>query len=215
MTAADAKQYAPATQRNRQSILSVLQQHLPPTGTVLEIASGTGEHAAFFAPHLAPRLWLPSDIGEIQLKSIEAWREDALPPTLLKPIYLNVMEKDWPQQIVQSLSARGDPTNILSAIVSINMVHIAPWAATEGLLWGSECLLPKGGILYLYGPYQRGGKHTAPSNEAFDQMLQSQNPDWGVRALEAVIDLAAQHQLCWREIIPMPANNFSVIFERK
>jgi hypothetical protein len=215
MTAADAKQYAPATQRNRQSILSVLQQHLPPTGTVLEIASGTGEHAAFFAPHLAPRLWLPSDIGEIQLKSIEAWREDALPPTLLKPIYLNVMEKDWPQQIVQSLSARGDPTNILSAIVSINMVHIAPWAATKGLLWGSECLLPKGGILYLYGPYQRGGKHTAPSNEAFDQMLQSQNPDWGVRALEAVIDLAAQHQLCWREIIPMPANNFSVIFERK
>jgi hypothetical protein len=215
MTAADAKQYAPATQRNRQSILSVLQQHLPPTGTVLEIASGTGEHAAFFAPHLAPRLWLPSDIGEIQLKSIEAWREDALPPTLLKPIYLNVMEKDWPQQIVQSLSAQGDPTNILSAIVSINMVHIAPWAATKGLLWGSECLLPKGGILYLYGPYQRGGKHTAPSNEAFDQMLQSQNPDWGVRALEAVIDLAAQHQLCWREIIPMPANNFSVIFERK
>lgn len=215
MTAADAKQYAPATQRNRQSILSVLQQHLPPTGTVLEIASGTGEHAAFFAPHLAPRLWLPSDIGEIQLKSIEAWREDALPPTLLKPIYLNVMEKDWPQQIVQSLSARGDPTNILSAIVSINMVHIAPWAATEGLLWGSECLLPKGGILYLYGPYQRGGKHTAPSNEAFDQMLRSQNPDWGVRALEAVIDLAAQHQLCWREIIPMPANNFSVVFERK
>jgi hypothetical protein len=215
MTAADAKQYAPATQRNRHAILSVLQQYLPPTGTVLEIASGTGEHAAFFAPHLAPRLWLPSDMGEIQLKSIGAWRQDALSPTLLAPISLNVMEKDWPQRVVQALCARDDSTHILSAIVCINMVHIAPWAATEGLFWGSESLLPQGGILYLYGPYQRGGKHTAPSNEAFDQMLRSQNPAWGVRALEAVIELAAHHQLRWRESIPMPANNFSVIFERE
>jgi Protein of unknown function (DUF938) len=215
MTSSEAKQYAPATQRNREPILSVLQQHLPPTGLVLEIASGSGEHAAFFSPQLAPRLWLPSDIGELQLKSIEAWRQDRVSPELLPPIYLNVMEKGWPHRVIQSLSGSDKQTHTLSAIVSINMIHIAPWAATEGLFAGSEILLPQGGTLYLYGPYQMGGKHTAPSNEAFDEMLRLQNPAWGIRPLETVIDLAERHNLRWRETIAMPANNLSVIFERE
>jgi hypothetical protein len=211
----DVRQYAPATQRNREPILTVLQKYLPPTGVILEIASGTGEHAVFFAPQLTPRLWLPSDSGEIQLASIAAWRQQNPFPTMLSPIHLDVIEPEWPQQTMNSLWANPSEFQTVSAIVNINMIHISPWAATEGLMAGAETLLYQGGILYLYGPYQREGRHTAPSNETFDAMLRSQNPDWGVRHLEDVVALAQTHHLRWIATIPMPANNFSVIFERE
>jgi hypothetical protein len=211
----DAKQYAPATQRNREPILAVLQQYLPPTGVILEIASGTGEHAVFFASQLTPRCWLPSDIGEIQLNSITAWCQEHSVPNLLPPIRLDVLAPDWPQRVIPlPANASAEPLTI-SAIVNINMIHISSWAATEGLMAGAEQVLGQGGILYLYGPYQIEGKHTAPSNKAFDEMLRSQNPDWGVRHLEEVIDLAKKHHLHWIATIPMPANNFSVIFQRE
>jgi hypothetical protein len=210
----DIKQYAPATQRNREPILAVLQQYLPPNGVILEIASGTGEHAIFFAPHLAPRYWLPSDIGDIQLASIAAWQQQNSLPTLLAPIRLDVMEPDWFKPVPDVLLDTNTQTLTFAAIVNINMIHISPWAATEGLMAGAETILDRGSILYLYGPYQREGKHTAPSNEAFDEMLRSQNPDWGVRHLEDVIALAEKHHLHWVATIPMPANNFSVIFQR-
>lgn len=211
----DARQYAPATQRNREPILAVLQQYLPPTGMILEIASGTGEHAIFFAPHLTPRYWLPSDTGDLQLASIAAWQQQNSLPTLLPPIRLDVMEPDWPQQVMPlPIDANAEPLTV-SAIVNINMIHISPWAATEGLMAGAETILDRDGILYLYGPYQREGKHTAPSNEAFDEMLRSQNPDWGVRHLEEVVALAQDHHLRWVATAPMPANNFSVIFARE
>ena len=215
MTSQDAREYAPATQRNREPILAVLQQHLPPTGVILEIASGTGEHAVFFAQHLTPRYWLPSDIGDIQLASIAAWRQQNSLPNLLAPIQLDVLDPDWPQRVMPLPTAPNSEPLTITAIVDINMIHISPWTATEGLMAGTEKVLGRGGILYLYGPYQMEGKHTAPSNEAFDEMLRSQNPDWGVRHLEEVIALAAKHHLRWMATVPMPANNFSVIFQRE
>jgi hypothetical protein len=211
---ADARRFAPATQRNRQPILEVLLRTLPPQGTVLEVSSGTGEHATFLAPRLAPRQWLPSDIDPAALDSIRAWQDANPADNLHQPIRLNAQASIWPVD-------RGDcpPTlNLqeypITAVVNINMVHIAPWAACQGLMAGAGRILPAGGVLYLYGPFKRGGKHTAPSNEAFDLSLRAQNPEWGVRDLEAVTK-AAQHQgLALVEVVDMPANNLSVLFKK-
>jgi cyclopropane fatty-acyl-phospholipid synthase-like methyltransferase len=197
------KQFAPATQRNRDPILKVLQQVLPETGTILEIASGTGEHAVYFAPQLRPRQWQPSEANPILEESIRAWEEEFPCDTLLSPLTLDVMQKDW----IQELSGLS-----FSALVAINLIHIAPWEACMGLLKGAEQVLPTNGILYLYGPFKRGGQHTAESNAAFDQSLQQQNPQWGVRNLEEVISLAQKHQFELQKVVAMPANNLSVIF---
>ncbi|MDR9405262.1 MAG: DUF938 domain-containing protein [Halothece sp. Uz-M2-17] len=197
------KQYAPATQRNRDPILQVLQQVLPARGTVLEIASGTGEHAVYFAPHLRPRHWLPSEANPILQESIQAWQEEFPCNVLSPPLSLDVMQKDW----AQKLSGKQ-----FCAVVAINLIHIAPWQACMGLMEGADQLLSPDGILYLYGPFKQGGEHTAESNFAFDQSLQQQNPQWGVRNLEDVVSLAQTHQLELQEVIPMPANNLSVVF---
>jgi len=206
----DARRHAPATARNRQPILQVLQQVLPPQGTVLEIASGSGEHAVFFAPRLAPRCWLPSDVDPTALASIKAWQQQCPCDTLYPPLPLDAAAPDWPQTVVQQRPG-DDP---ITAIVAINMIHISPWQSCLGLLAGAGGLLPAGGILYLYGPFQRQGGHTAPSNEAFDRSLRSQNPAWGVRHLEAVAEVAARHDLSLAEVVDMPANNLSVVFRR-
>ncbi len=214
----DLRQYAPATQRNRQPILDVLQQVLPPTGTVLEISSGTGEHATFFAPALAPRQWLPSDPNPIAQASIAAWRDHCPSPNLHPPISLNVCDPRWPveqEPLPEPLHSNGFVVGNIQAIVNINMIHIAPWAACLGLMAGAQRILPPNGVLYLYGPFQQNGQHTAPSNAAFDQSLRSQNPEWGVRDLEAVIAVAAAHELTFAKTIAMPANNLSVIFQRQ
>jgi len=197
------KQFAPATQRNRDPILKVLQQVLPETGTVLEVASGTGEHAVYFTPQLRPRQWQPSEANPILEESIRAWEEEFPCDVLLPPLTIDVMDNDW----VQELSGLS-----FSALVAINLIHISPWEACMGLLKGAEQVLPTDGILYLYGPFKQGGQHTAESNVAFDQSLQQQNPQWGVRNLEEVISLAQKHQFELQKVVAMPANNLSVIF---
>jgi hypothetical protein len=201
----DPKQYAPATERNREPILAILQQILSPNGNILEIASGTGEHALFFAPYLYPRLWLPSDPNPLLRDSILAWREDCPTDNILPPLDINADSGSW------CIETGNFPS--IEAIVNINMIHIAPWSACVGLMAGAERILPPNGILYLYGPFRRHRQHTASSNVAFDEMLKSQNLAWGVRDLEEVITLAKKHQLILKEIIDMPSNNLSVVFE--
>lgn len=204
---AAAKRRAPATERNRDPILEILKQVLPERGTVLEVAAGTGEHAAYFAPELAPRRWLPSDPEPENLASIAAWRAEAGCERLLAPIALDVREPVWPVE-------KHPPEPPVSAIAAINLIHISPWAATEGLMAGAGRILPPGGVLYLYGPYRKGGGHTAPSNEEFDRSLKARDPRWGVRDMEAVIEAAKRCGLAHLRTDAMPANNFSLTFRR-
>ncbi|MEM6256482.1 MAG: DUF938 domain-containing protein [Cyanobacteria bacterium P01_D01_bin.156] len=200
----DGRLYSPATERNRDCILEVLDRVLPNPGTVLEVASGTGEHATYFAPKLAPRRWWPSDISAPMIKSIEAWAKETNARYLLPPVELDVCQTLWPVET--------DTKRSVDAIVNINMIHISPWAACEALMAGAGRILPENGVLYLYGPFKRGGQHTAPSNETFDTWLKEQKPEWGVRDLEAVEATAKTHQLTLKEVIDMPANNFSLVF---
>jgi SAM-dependent methyltransferase len=195
------KAFAPATERNREPIAAVLREVLPEWGIVLEIASGTGEHAAFFATLFPDLLWQPSDPDPQALASIEAWREEAKLGNLLAPVRLDAPTADWP-------IARAD------AILCINMVHISPWSATQGLLAGAGRLLEPGAPLYLYGPYRQQGVDTAPSNEAFDRSLKARNPEWGLRHLEDVEAEAAKHKLVPDRVTRMPANNLSVVLRR-
>ena len=193
---------APAVERNRGPILGVLRDWLPAAGTVLEIASGTGEHALWFSDGLPTLTWQPSDRDDSALASIAAWRAQAGGANLLAPIQLDAAAPDtWP-------TPRAD------AIVAINMIHIAPWAATLGLLRGAASLLPQGGPLILYGPFIEPGIDTAPSNLAFDANLKSRDPAWGLRDLAAVTALAATHGLTRAARIDMPANNLSVVFRK-
>lgn len=222
----DLRQYAPATERNRQPILAVLKQVLPKSsdtagdadnmvGIVLEISSGTGEHATYFAPRLSHLYWLPSEPQAAGRDSIQAWGE-ALPSRnlLLPPLDLDVSAHPWSveEAAVQArLTVLDAP---ICAIVNINMIHIAPWEMCGHLMAGAQRVLPPGGVLYLYGPYKRDGRHTAPSNEAFDRTLRDRNPLWGIRDLETVVDTAKEHELQLSEVIEMPANNLSVVFTR-
>lgn len=198
----DARRYAPATERNRGPILEVLRGSLPAAGTVLEIASGTGEHVVHFAvalPHLA---FQPSDPDPDNRASIAAWIEHAGVANVQAPIDLDAAAPGWTIM----------PTPC--AILCINMVHISPWAATLGLMRNAGAVLPPGGMLYLYGAFKRGGAHTAPSNLAFDDGLRARNPAWGVRDLEAVIEVAATAGLALADTVEMPANNLSVVLRR-
>lgn len=197
----DARLYHPHVARNRDPILDVLRRVLPPRGLVLEVASGSGEHAAYFAKALASLSWQPTDPDSRALASVAAHRAAVDAPNLLSPIRLDVTSEVWPVE-------RAD------AVVCINMIHISPWAASEGLMVGASRTLADGGILYLYGPYRIDGRHTAPSNQEFDTWLRTQNADWGVRDLAAVKDLASPHGFALAEAVPMPANNFSLIFRR-
>ncbi len=193
---------SPSTARNRDPILAVLKTHLPPQGLVLEIAAGAGEHAVYNAAALPGLQWQPTDPAPNALTSIAAWRDHAALPNLLPPMLLDACEPDhWPVQ-------RAD------AIVNINMIHISPWAATQGLMTGAGRLLPSGGILFVYGPYIEADLQTAPSNLSFDLSLKARNPAWGLRRLEAVTALAARRGLeLWRRIA-MPANNLALIFRK-
>ncbi len=213
----DARKYAPATERNREPILEVLKRVLPRSGTVLEVASGTGEHAIFFAPRLGPLRWLPSDPNPQLRASIAAWRTHNPADNLYPPLDLDVSALVWPIETgasTEGLNLYDFNTSPLVAIVNINMIHISPWSACLGLMAGANRLLPPGGILYLYGPFKQGGKHTSPSNQAFDESLRLQNPDWGVRDLEQVVAAASTQNLTMLETYQMPANNLSVVFQR-
>jgi SAM-dependent methyltransferase len=166
---------------------------------VLEIASGTGEHAVHCAAALPGLAWRPTDPDPAALRSIAAHRAAAGLPNLMAPLALDAAAADWPV-------SRAD------AVVAVNLVHISPWSTTEGLVRGARRVLPVDGVLYLYGAYREGGAHTSPGNAAFDEDLRRRNPTWGVRDLEAVRDLAAAHGLGLEERIPMPANNLSLVF---
>ncbi len=205
----DARQYACATQRNRQPILEILLQELPPTGTVLEIASGTGEHAIFFAPHLSNHKWLTSEPNPKLRASINAWCRYHPAKNIYPPLNIDARDPIW----AADTDLTPDVLPIV-AIVNINMIHISPWSACLGLMAGAGRILPANGILYLYGPFKQGGKHTAPSNEAFDRSLKMQNPDWGVRDIEEAIAAANLQNLKLKAIYQMPANNLSVLFQR-
>jgi Protein of unknown function (DUF938) len=209
----DARQYAPATERNRDAILAVLLKILPSAGTVLEISSGTGEHAAYFAPRLAPRRWLPSDLNLEARASIAAWQQATSADYLHPPIALDASDDRWLVETPSAAEELGLEAYPIGAIVNINMIHIAPWSACLGLMAGAKRILPTGGVLYLYGPFKQNGRHTAPSNAAFDESLQSRNPEWGVRDLEAVITAAAAENLSFITTYSMPANNLSVVFQ--
>ena len=194
----DHRRSAPHVARNAAPIVEVLRDVLPERGLVLEIASGSGEHALHFARLFPDLLFQPSDPEPAALRSIDAWRAEAGLSNLLPALALDVRAAEWP-------IAAAD------AILCINMIHISPWAATEGLMRGAGRLLAPAAPLYLYGPYRQAGVETAPSNEAFDESLRMRDPDWGVRDLEAVVAEAARNGLRLERVTPMPANNLSVV----
>jgi len=193
---------APAAERNKEPILAVLRRALPRQGAVLEIASGTGQHVAHFARALPDLLWWPSEPDAAMHGSIAAWIAHEGLTNVRPPVALDVGTAPWPIE-------RAD------AVVCINMIHIAPWQATLDLMRGASRVLPPGGVLVLYGPYRRGGEHTAPSNAAFDAQLRRSDAQWGVRDLEAVADAAKAHGLALAEIVPMPANNFVLVLRKQ
>jgi Protein of unknown function (DUF938) len=197
----NARQHAPATLRNREPIAAVFAQELPASGTVLEIAAGTGEHAVFFAEHFPALHWQPTDPSQEALASIAAYREDYAGSNLSVPLLLDASAPDsWPV-------AQAD------AMVCINMVHISPWAATLGLFAGAALVLKgSGGPLVLYGPYLEQGIETAPSNLDFDASLKARNPLWGLRQAEALDRLAQQHGMARSARHAMPANNIMLVY---
>jgi SAM-dependent methyltransferase len=197
-----AAQTSPAVARNREPILAVLRGILPDRGTVLEVASGTGEHAAFFAEHLPHLIWQPTDPDPAALASIAAHRAAANLSNLRAPLVLDATASAW-------------PLDKADAVVAINMIHISPWAASRGLMSGAARLLPAGGALYLYGPFKENGEHTTPSNAAFDASLRARDPQWGVRDAGDVMKLAAEHGFDFVKRVPMPANNLSLVFRRR
>ncbi len=197
----DGRLTAPAAERNKAAILEVLKRFLPETGLVLEIASGTGQHVMHFAAALPALTWQPTDLNQEHLTSIAAWTRHGGLQNVRPPFELDVGADPWPVEQAE-------------AVLCCNMIHIAPWVATAQLLEGAARVLVPGGILLLYGPYRRFGAHTAPSNEAFDLDLRARDPEWGLRDMEEVVALAGSSGLSLAEVVPMPANNFSVIFRR-
>ena len=196
-----AARTAPSVERNREPILAVLRDRLPSAAVVLEVASGSGEHALFFASAMPDVSWQPTDRDPEALASVAAWRDQAGPTNLLSPLPLDAaVPADWPDVAAD-------------AVVAINMVHIAPWAATEGLMAGAARVLQPGGRLFLYGPYREGGVHIG-GNAAFDADLRARNPDWGVRDLDTVVAEAARHGLALEERVAMPASNLVLVFVR-
>ncbi len=198
----DARRHAPATARNRDALIAVLRDVLPASGTVLEIASGSGEHVVAFARAFASLSFQPSDPDPQALASIAAYRAEAGLDNVAPPIALDVRDAAW-------------PVTAADAILAINMVHISPWEATLGLLDGASRLLPKGAPLYLYGAYWQDGVERAPSNVNFDANLRARNSVWGIRRIEDVIAEAQTRGLVLDRIVSMPANNLSVILRRR
>ena len=195
---AEVKRHAPATERNRDVIAETLAALLPDKGLVLEIASGTGEHAVHFAKRFPNLTWQPSDPDPIALASINAWRADSNAPNV-RPAMLLDASAEWP--IAQA-----------GAVVCINMTHISPWAATVGLLHNAARILPSNAPLFIYGPFRQRDVPLAESNASFDASLRQQNPEWGLRYVEDITAEAQEAGLRLDQIVEMPANNLSLIF---
>ena len=196
------KRHAPATARNSSPLADVLQRELPGSGTVLEIASGSGEHAVFMARRFPALNWQPTDLDTEALASIDAWAEEAGLTNIRPSLALDASEADWPID-------RAD------AILCVNMVHISPIGATEGLFAGSAAVLERGGPLILYGPYLEAGVDPAPSNLTFDASLKQRNAQWGLRHLEFVDELAKSHGLSRTARYEMPANNLTLVYRAR
>lgn len=199
----DARQHSPSTARNREPILAVLQRVLPAHARVLELASGSGEHAVFAASAMPGLIWQPSDPDASARDSIAAWIEAEALPNVLPPLNIDVSAPSW-----------GIEGQSFDALISINMIHISPWEATLGLMAGAGRLLRSGGILFTYGAYKRAGQHTAPSNESFEQWLKARDERFAVRDIVDVESAAKAQGLTLREVIDMPANNFSLVFQK-
>lgn len=195
-----AQKSSPSALRNREPILHVLERVLPRPASILELASGSGQHAAFFARALPDVTWTPTDRDLEALASVRAWCEGL--PNVREPVRLDVREEPWPV------------SGPFDALVAINLVHISPWDATLALLHGAAARLRPGGIVFLYGAYKRDGAHTAPSNEAFDGWLRATDPAFGVRDLEAVVAEAEARGLALAEVVSMPANNLCVVLRK-
>jgi len=196
-----SRQYAPAAMRNRGPILAVLRSILPSSGLVLEVASGTGEHVVHFARAFPMLEWQPSDPSEEARRSIDGW------------IAAEGSENVYPALDIDATSASW-PVEHAAAVVCINMIHISPWASTEGLMRGASRILDAGAPLYLYGPFRRTTRPIEPSNAAFDEDLRSRDPRWGLRDLDEVAACAGSHGFLLDGVVEMPANNLSVIFRR-
>ena len=208
--APDGRLDAPAFHRNHEPIWSVLAPWLSEqTGDILEVGSGTGQHAVAFAGKLPGIFWWPSDISDNHLKSIAAWRAQAGLANLRAPQRLDLSEPDWSMH-----DADAPAPGQLTAIFCANVLHIAPWRVSEGLFGGAGRTLRPGGRLFIYGPFMRDGEHTAPSNAGFDASLRAQDPAWGVRDIAELSALAARAGLRLLEAVPMPANNFTLMFAR-
>lgn len=199
----DARQFSPSIARNRDPILEVLRRVFAPNARVLELASGTGEHAVHIAAAMPRITWQPSDPDPAARASIAAWIAAEDLGNVRAPLDIDVSAPAW-----------GVEGQAFDALVAINMIHISPWEATLGLVAGARRVLAPGGVLFTYGAYKRGGRHTAPSNENFDVWLKQRDPRFGVRDLEAVEAAANAEGLELREIVEMPANNFSLLFVR-
>ncbi len=198
---AGAKRHAPATLRNRDAIAPVLAEWLPPAGMILEVASGSGEHAVHFAAAFPRLRWQPTDPDPDALVSIAAWSGEAGLVNIAPPLRLDAAAPDW-------------PVTAADALLCANMVHISPWAATTGLFAGARRVLPAGAPLILYGPYVEPGVPTAPSNVNFDASLRARNPRWGLRDLDAVKAAAVEAGFAFTERRAMPANNLMLLFHR-
>jgi len=207
---ADGRLDAAAFHRNHRPIRAVLQQFLAgKSGDVMETGSGTGQHVVDFASHLPEITWWPSDLNEQHLKSILAWRAHAGLANIRLPLRIDLSDPEWCAEMHNG----SGPANLL-AVFCANVIHIAPWRVAEGLFAGAGRYLQTGGRLFLYGPFKRGGKHTAVSNAVFDSSLREGNPEWGVRDIEALQELAAGAGLALLDITEMPANNLILVFER-
>ncbi|NHK28549.1 DUF938 domain-containing protein [Parvularcula flava] len=197
--------FSPSAARNREAIREVFLQHMPPEGLIVEIGSGTGEHAVEILKAAPDLIWQPSDPDETSRRSVNGWARHEALANLRPALNLDVTQAGWWREIERPIAG----------IVSINMIHIAPFAAAEGLIAGAGAKLASGDKLFLYGPFRRNG-HTAPSNEDFDQSLKSRHPSWGVRDLDLeIIPLADRHNLSLETMVEMPANNLSVMFTRR
>ena len=206
----DGRLDAPAFHRNHQAISGVLERYLAgKSGDAVEVGSGTGQHVVEFARQFPQLTWWPSDLNENHLKSIEAWRVHCGLPNIRPPQRIDVSDPAWGDATKRAIGPAG-----LLAVFCANVIHIAPWPVAEGLIAGAGRCLREGGLLFLYGPFKRGGRHTAESNEAFDNSLRRGNPEWGVRDVEAVEELADRAGLSLIEIADMPANNFTLVFGR-
>jgi hypothetical protein len=195
-----ARRSAPAALRNREPIAGVLRDWLPASGLMLEVASGSGEHALHFARAFPALVWQPSDVHPGALASIASWRDEAALPNFRAPIALDAASPDW-------------PIGGADAVLSLNMVHISPWAAALGLIAGAARILSPGAPLILYGPWLEADVTPAPSNLAFDEDLRRRDSDWGLRSVEDFAGAAAKHFLL-KQRLAMPANNLMLLFRR-